>query len=141
MNIKKIEKGDFPQFFKLLEEVNDTHFDIQRKQKLKDTFDNGKYTVFGYFIDDEIIGFIVTIDSFSTTQAKPVLYVEEFYVSPSHRNKGIGRALFDWIIEYAKVEAYCRLEWRTSSDNLEAQKFYDKYEADSEWRYYIFNTC
>ncbi|MCF7865621.1 MAG: GNAT family N-acetyltransferase [Candidatus Pacebacteria bacterium] len=139
MNIKKIEKGDFLQFFKLLEEANDTQFDIHHRQRLLGAFEKCTYSVFGYFDKDELIALIVTLDSFSTTQAKRTLYVEEFYVVPSERGRGVGKTLFDWVIEYAKVEKYCRIEWRTSRDNADAQKFYSKYSADTEWKYYVLN--
>jgi len=62
-------------------------------------------------LDGEEVGFALWFHNFSTFVGRPGLYLEDLYVRPEHRNKGIGRALMDYCINLA-VERNCgRMEW------------------------------
>ncbi len=53
-----------------------------------------------------------------------VLYLEDLFVLPDFRNKGIGRALLKRIAEIAKEKDCCFLEWLVFDWNDSAQAFY-----------------
>ena len=87
----------------------------------------------------EVIGFIIFIDSYSSTYAKKTCYVEEFYIKSKLQNQGFGRQLFQYLIDYTKKSDYLRLEWSTQKSNQKAIDFYKKYNSDNKWLFYKFN--
>jgi GNAT superfamily N-acetyltransferase len=61
--------------------------------------------------------------------------LEDFYVKENFRNFGVGKLLFDIIIETAKHDSCKRINWQVLDWNESAIKFYEKYNAgfDKEW--------
>src|ERR1700737_2783421 len=60
-----------------------------------------------------------------TLVADRILVMNDLFVDPSLRNRGIGAALFDASLAYATGHGYGRLDWVTAADNDDAQRFYD----------------
>jgi len=63
------------------------------------------------YVDDEPAGFAVYFFSFSTFLAKPGLYLEDLYVKPEWRGRGIGRALLAHLARIAVDRGCGRMEW------------------------------
>jgi GNAT superfamily N-acetyltransferase len=83
-------------------------------------------------------GFALFFHSFSTFLGLPGLYLEDLFVVPEHRRKGIGRALLARLAAIA-VERDCgRLEWAVLDWNDSAIAFYEELGArpNSEWTTY-----
>ena len=88
--------------------------------------------------DDKPVGFALFFHNFSTFLAKPGLYLEDLFVIPESRGRGIGRALLKELARLA-VERDCgRLEWSVLDWNREAIAFYERLGArpNSEWTTY-----
>ncbi len=85
-------------------------------------------------VDDTIIGMALYYIRYSTWKGCR-LYLEDFLVTQNYRGKGVGRLLFDAVIEEAKVKNYNGMNWQVLDWNQPAINFYDKYQADyeSEW--------
>jgi GNAT superfamily N-acetyltransferase len=86
-------------------------------------------------IGDEAAGFALYFFSFSTFLAKPGLYLEDLFVRPAWRGRGIGRALLAWVA-HAAVEHGCgRMEWSVLNWNELALRVYRGIGAQpmSEW--------
>ena len=84
------------------------------------------------------IGFALFFHNFSTFLAKPGIYLEDLFVVPEHRGRGIGRALLQRLAKIA-VERDCgRLEWSVLDWNRGAIGFYERLGArpNSEWTVY-----
>ena len=45
------------------------------------------------YVDDTVVGFALFFHNFSTFLGRPGLYLEDLYVRPAARAKGVGRAL------------------------------------------------
>lgn len=69
-------------------------------------------------------GFALYFYNFSTFLARPGLYVEDVFVRPDFRKKGIGRALFRHLARRAVAEGCGRLEWWVLNWNEAAIRFY-----------------
>ena len=63
-------------------------------------------------------------ENFSTFLGKPGLYLEDLFVQPEFRTKGIGTALMMRLIEIAKERNYGRVEWAVLDRNESALQFY-----------------
>ena len=63
------------------------------------------------------------------------MYLEDIIVSEASRGKGIGKLLFDQLIEEARERKFKRIIWQVLEWNEPAINFYKKYQAnfDPEW--------
>jgi GNAT superfamily N-acetyltransferase len=86
-------------------------------------------------IDGEKIGFVLFFHNFSTFLGRPGIYIEDIYVKPEYRNKGIGRKLFGQIAKIAKERNCGRVEWWCLNWNQKSIDFYKSLGAKpmSEW--------
>lgn len=85
-------------------------------------------------INQQVVGFALYYTSYSTWKGR-CLYLEDFLVTESQRQKGIGKKLFNAVLEVAKQRQVGRMEWQVLEWNTPAIEFYKTYQADldSEW--------
>ena len=84
------------------------------------------------------VGFALFFHNFSTFLAQPGIYLEDLFVLPAMRGKGVGRALLERLAQIA-VERECgRLEWAVLDWNTDAIRFYESLGAkpNSDWTVY-----
>ena len=89
-------------------------------------------------VDGETVGFAVFFTNYSTFLAKPGLYLEDLFVKPHARGKGIGKALLVRLARIA-VERDCgRVEWSVLNWNEPSIRFYEALGAVpmSDWTTY-----
>src|SRR5437879_7166532 len=72
-------------------------------------------------------GFASLYACLDTLIADRILVMNDLFVDPSLRNRGVGAALFDASLAYATAHRYARLDWVTAQDNRDAQRFYDRH--------------
>ena len=85
--------------------------------------------------DSQIVGFALWYIRYSTWKGQR-LYLEDFLVSEKMRGQGIGKLLFDQLIEECKSKQYSGLVWQVLDWNEPAINFYKKYpeaKFDGEW--------
>ena len=88
------------------------------------------------FADGAAAGFAVFYTNYSTFLAKPGLYVEDLFVKPTFRKKGIGRALLAHVAGLANERGCGRVEWTVLDWNEPAIEFYKTFGAApmDDWR-------
>lgn len=138
--IRKGTKQDLPSVLDLIhelalfekapEQVTNTIHDMEA-----DGF--GKNPVFDFYVaelNNNIVGIAVYFVKYSTWKGKG-LYLDDLFVTEKFRGKGIGKKLFDIIIEEAKKINAKQLHWQVLDWNTPAIGFYKKYGAsiDAEW--------
>src|SRR6266446_8144666 len=77
--------------------------------------------------DGRLQGFASLYACVDTLVADRILVMNDLFVDPSLRNRGIGAALFDASLAYATAHRYARIDWVTAQDNRDAQRFYDRH--------------
>ena len=84
------------------------------------------------------VGFALFFHNFSTFLALPGIYLEDLFVVPEHRGRGIGRALLKHLARLAVERGCGRLEWSVLDWNRDAIAFYERLgaRANSEWTVY-----
>lgn len=84
---------------------------------------------------DAVHGYAIVFSTFSTFLLKPGLWLEDVYVTPAQRGRGLGRGLLLAVAQLA-VERDCgRLEWNVLDWNEPAQQLYASVGAElkREW--------
>src|SRR5437868_3422587 len=86
----------------------------------------------------ETAGFAVFFTNYSTFLAKPGIYLEDLFVKPHARGKGIGKALLRAIAQLAVERGCGRVEWSVLDWNTPAIRFYEALGAVAmnEWTVY-----
>ena len=135
------EPSDVPlvlQFVKELAEYEKlTHEVVATEETLLESLFGGRRgaeVILGYY-DGQPVSFAVFFQNFSTFLGRSGIYLEDLYVKPEIRGKGIGRAMLSYLAKIAKERHCGRLEWSVLDWNEPAISFYKKLGAVSmdEW--------
>jgi ribosomal protein S18 acetylase RimI-like enzyme len=84
--------------------------------------------------NSEILGIALCYYRYSTWKGKRI-YLEDIVVNEQHRSKGIGKLLFERVIDQTKEEKLSGLVWQVLEWNESAIRFYKKFDChfDPEW--------
>ena len=77
----------------------------------------------------EPVGFAVFCQHYSTFTGRPSLYLEDIFVLPEWRGRGVGRELMVYGGGLAKARGYPRMEWSVLDWNEPAISFYENLGA------------
>jgi ribosomal protein S18 acetylase RimI-like enzyme len=77
--------------------------------------------------DGHLLGFATLYSCYDTLLADRILVMNDLFVDPAARDRGVGAALFDASLAYASAKGYARLDWVTAQDNHDAQRFYERH--------------
>ena len=75
-------------------------------------------------IDGAPQGFALFFHNFSTFEGKPGIYLEDLFVRPSFRGKGIGKALLSHLAKECVRNNWSRLQWSVLDWNTPSIEFY-----------------
>ena len=83
-------------------------------------------------------GFALFFHNYSTFLARPGLYLEDLFVRPAARGRGVGKALLQYLATLAVERGCGRFEWSVLDWNAPAIAFYESLgaKAQSEWTIY-----
>jgi GNAT superfamily N-acetyltransferase len=79
--------------------------------------------------DGRAMGFAIYFQNFSTFVGRPGTYLEDIYVKPEFRQRGLGEALLRHVARVAHQRNSGRLEWAVLDWNTPAIQFYKKLGA------------
>jgi GNAT superfamily N-acetyltransferase len=85
--------------------------------------------------EDRPAGFALWFANFSSFRGRHGIYLEDLYVRPAYRRRGIGRALFGHLARRCAAAGWTRLEWSVLDWNAPSIEFYKSLGADllDEW--------
>lgn len=140
INIRKAVREDCPRIVELVKELAEYERAPQEVTVTPEHFEEsgfGSQPVWWAFVaevDGQIEGFALYYIRFSTWKGQR-MYLEDFIVTEKMRGKGLGKLLFDEIINEAKRRKLSGIQWQVLEWNEPAIKFYKKYDAvfDPEW--------
>lgn len=128
--IRKAELSDIPEILSMIKELAEYE---KLLHKVKTTEEHLREVIFGEnkFVEvliaeyeGKICGQTIFFKNFSTFVGRAGYYIEDLYVKPEYRNKGIGKALLDEVIKKAKENNFGRVEWVVLDWNVSAIEFY-----------------
>ena len=86
-------------------------------------------------VDGEALGFALFFHNFSTFEGRPGIYLEDLFVRPEARGKGLGKALLAALARLVVERGCARLEWAVLDWNEPSIGFYKSLGARpmDEW--------
>ncbi|MEP6514300.1 MAG: GNAT family N-acetyltransferase [Parafilimonas sp.] len=140
IHIRKAEKKDCARLLELVKELATFERAPHEVTVTLEHFEQsgfGEKPVWWGFVAEEnntIPGFIMYYIRYSTWKGQR-MYLEDFVVTEQARGKGVGKLLFDRLIEEAIEKKFSGIAWQVLTWNKPAINFYKKYNAkfDDEW--------
>jgi GNAT superfamily N-acetyltransferase len=74
--------------------------------------------------DGEPVGFAVWFVDFSTFSGRSGIYLEDLFVRPAYRGKGLGKALLQHLARTCVERGWSRLQWAVLDWNTPSIEFY-----------------
>lgn len=130
LKIRVAEESDIPEILQMIKELAEYE---KLLHKVKTTEQHLKEVAFGAnkFVEiliaeyeNKICGQTIFFKNFSTFVGRPGYYIEDLYVKPEYRGKGIGKVLLDAVTKKAKENDFGRVEWVVLDWNVSAIEFY-----------------
>jgi|SRR6185503_18760673 len=131
MNIKRITSTEYLQVTGLFNDYRVFYKfppDIAlAKRFIKERLDNNESVIFAAFEDNAEmpVGFTQLYPLISSGRAIKNWVLNDLYVDPQHRKKGIGEALIKAATEFATADGAAFLQLETAVDNHNAQRLYE----------------
>ena len=139
--IRPASPDDVPTILELIRELADYERSLDEVEATEDGLRAALFAarpaVFAHVaeLDGEVVGFALWFLNFSTWLGKHGIYLEDLYVTPATRGRGLGKALLAELAAICQREGYGRLEWWVLDWNEPAIGFYRSIGAEpmSAW--------
>lgn len=141
--VRRAVAADGPAFLALVRELADYEripgpTPDAEARLLEEAFGAGARRRFDLLVaerEGRVVGYAVLVEQYSTFRAKPVLYLEDLYVTPAARRAGVARALMREVAREAVARGCARVSWVVLDWNGGAQRFYEGLGAErqAEW--------
>ena len=94
--------------------------------------------IFLAWLDDSALGFVQLYPSFASLSLAPSWILNDLYVDPLARGRGVGEALMQAARELGIANGAAEIFLQTARDNVTAQRLYERlgYQRDDEFLVY-----
>ncbi len=99
-------------------------------RRLTDDFAQQRFSLLVAEAGGSVIGYALYFFTYSTFLARPSLYLEDLFVHPGARGRGIGERFMRTLAAEAVRRGCGRFEWTVLDWNVEAQRFYERLGAE-----------
>jgi GNAT superfamily N-acetyltransferase len=132
LSIRPAIKADIPLILEFIRDLAEYEREPSKavatpEDLLRDGFTPGSAPKFRVVIaewESKAAGFALFFYNYSTWNGRPGIYLEDLFVRPAFRGKGIGKALLAHLAKIAVEEKCSRLEWQVLDWNTPAIEFY-----------------
>jgi GNAT superfamily N-acetyltransferase len=135
--VRQVKKEDVGRVFHLINalakfEKEEGAVKISEEELLRDGFgEDASYKCIVAEYEGEVIGFALYYIRYSTWKGKTV-YLEDFLVDERFRSRGVGKLLFEEMIQISKRLKVRQMSWQVLDWNEGAIRFYKEYNAEIE---------
>jgi len=148
IRIRLATETDVPLIFSFIKEIAEyeklSNEVVANKEKVKETL-FGKKSYAEVIIaeyENVPVGQALFFHNYSTFLSQPGIYLEDLFVRPKYRGKGIGKELLKSLVKIAKERNCGRVEWVVLNWNKPAIDFYENLGAVpmDEWTTYRLSS-
>lgn len=137
MEITRLNNSDIAGFVELVtifKELFENSAPFPNEKYLANLLVNPDFFVVVAKQDNEVVGGLTVFILHVYYNEKPVAYIYDVGIKPSHRGKGIGRSLIDFLGNYCRQHGFLEAYVEAEADDLEAVSFYRKTKFSYETR-------
>jgi ribosomal protein S18 acetylase RimI-like enzyme len=101
---------------------------------------NNEATVYHAFNEElESIGFVLNYQTFSSVSLGRIVVLNDLFVVPGARRKGVAKALIECAVNLAKKTGSVRVDLGTAKTNSKAQALYEQLGFEKDTEYYSYS--
>ncbi len=141
MEIRAARPVDTLAILELLSQIGRVHYELRPDMfqsgaqkfgasQVLARLDNPKTPVFVAVEGNEVLAYsfceLKTVEKHPVIADHTTLYLDDLCVDEKHRGKGIGKAMYEYILDYAKAQNCYNLTLNVWSCNEAAMRFYEK---------------
>ncbi|MDD4813777.1 MAG: GNAT family N-acetyltransferase [Bacteroidales bacterium] len=130
--IRPLEKRDYPQLLSLFMEFSAFQKKADEMKNSVESMEEESDLLNAFVVETDsgqIIGYATYFYAYFTWSGKS-LYMDDLYVKPDFRGKGLGKKLLNSIIDLAKQEKCKKIHWQVARWNANAIEFYQNLGAE-----------
>ena len=131
MTVRPIRPDDVPAVVALVRELADYEKALHEAQLTEEQLTGVLFgdspALFGHVAEDDdgaVVGMALWFLNFSTWRGTHGIYLEDLYVQPGHRGRGLGKELLRTLAAVCVERGYSRLEWSVLDWNTPSIDFY-----------------
>jgi GNAT superfamily N-acetyltransferase len=130
MSVRAIRPDDVPAVVGLVRELAEYERALHEvrltEAQLTECLFGDSPALFGHVAEDDgsIVGVALWFLNFSTWRGTHGIYLEDLFVQPAHRGRGLGKELLRTLAEVCVERGYSRLEWSVLDWNAPSIEFY-----------------
>jgi GNAT superfamily N-acetyltransferase len=130
MTVRSIRPDDVPAVVGLVRELADYERALHEvrltEEQLTRCLFGDSPALFGHVAEDDgaVVGVALWFLNFSTWRGTHGIYLEDLFVQPPHRGKGLGKELLRTLAAVCVERGYSRLEWSVLDWNTPSIEFY-----------------
>jgi GNAT superfamily N-acetyltransferase len=130
VSVRPVRPDDVPAVVALVRELAEYEKAVHEvrltEEQLTAALFGDRPALFGHVaeIEGEVVGIALWFLNFSTWRGTHGVYLEDLYVQPQHRGRGLGRELLRTLAELCVERGYSRLEWWVLDWNTPSIDFY-----------------
>ena len=89
-----------------------------------------------YEINNKIVGLAHYRKMPRPLRGQEIGFLDDLYVDPDYRRKGIGEKLLNYLKELSKSRGWNLVRWLTHDDSIKAKSLYDRVAEKTNWDLY-----
>jgi GNAT superfamily N-acetyltransferase len=130
MSVRPVRPEDVPAVVGLVRELADYEKALHEVQLTEEQLTGVLFgespALFGHVAEQDgvVVGIALWFLNFSTWRGTHGIYLEDLYVQPQQRGRGIGKELLRTLAEVCVERGYARLEWSVLDWNTPSIDFY-----------------
>ena len=138
--IRPATHEDLPRVFELIcalaEYERLLHQVVGTVEMLREDFDRGAFWCLVAEAEGAIVGLALGAATYSTFRCRPTLWLEDIFVEPEFRGRGLGKALLHAVIDKGREMGAGRVDWAVLDWNTPSIEFYERMGATvmPDWR-------